>query len=460
MNPIKFTSQYKTPYKAQYISQYFIFLLLLSSSIWTSSFSLNKTISDKSGTENNPILHKGQISAKQDTQAVHLTQLLLKQISNNQYIACQKYFSDTVKQALTPKRLQETWETLESQVGKLAKSEKAKLYHLDSNSIYVVIPCKFEHLWLNFSLTFNTKLLVTGMHFDPPQSKSNYQNPPYGDESHVTEIPLVIGNKPYLLKGILTLPKAGEHFPVIILVHGSGPHDMDETIGNNKPFKDLALGLAELGIATFRYDKRTHAYGTKLATIKDSITIDNEVTEDACAAIQSISNIKDIDSNRIYLLGHSLGGMIAPRIAERSTQLAGIIVMAGNSRPLQEVVKDQFDYLLGPNSKSADAKTLRLGLSDGYWASFDAYNQTQTAQKLNCKQLYLQGEADYQVTMKDFNGWKTALSSKPTVSFQSFPKLTHLMTAITREGLSLPSDYEKDGHVDLIVIQTIKNWIK
>ena len=298
------------------------------------------------------------------------------------------------------------------------------------------------------------------MHFDPPQSKSNYQNPPYGDESHVTEIPLVIGNKPYLLKGILTLPKAGEHFPVIILVHGSGPHDMDETIGNNKPFKDLALGLAELGIATFRYDKRTHAYGTKLATIKDSITIDNEVTEDACAAIQSISNIKDIDSNRIYLLGHSLGGMIAPRIAERSTQLAGIIVMAGNSRPLQEVVKDQFDYLLGPNSKSADAKTLRLGLSDGYWASLDAYNQTQTAQKLNCKQLYLQGEADYQVTMKDFNGWKTALSSKPTVSFQSFPKLTHLMTAITREGLSLPSDYEKDGHVDLIVIQTIKNWIK
>ncbi|MDZ7606573.1 MAG: hypothetical protein U5K79_13515 [Cyclobacteriaceae bacterium] len=61
----------------------------------------------------------------------------------------------------------------------------------------------------------------------------------------------------------MTLPKGKNSFPIVLFVHGSGPNDRDETIGPNKPFRDIAYGLAEKGIASLRYDKRTFVYGIR-----------------------------------------------------------------------------------------------------------------------------------------------------------------------------------------------------
>ncbi|MFA6945780.1 MAG: dienelactone hydrolase, partial [Pedobacter sp.] len=114
------------------------------------------------------------------------------------------------------------------------------------------------------------------------------------------------------MAGIFTSPKNTVNFPVVIMVHGSGPSDMDETVGPNKPFKDLAAGLAAKGIGSIRYVKRSMVYPR---AFNSSFTVKEEVTEDALTAIALAGTLPGVNKSQIYLLGHSLGGMLAPRIA-------------------------------------------------------------------------------------------------------------------------------------------------
>lgn len=84
---------------------------------------------------------------------------------------------------------------------------------------------------------------------------------------------IIIGQETnYPLNGILSLPDiASAKVPAVVLVHGSGPADMDESIGANKPFRDIAEALSAQGIAVLRYDKRTKIYGKQLFTGVDLI---------------------------------------------------------------------------------------------------------------------------------------------------------------------------------------------
>src|SRR5262249_23144105 len=131
-------------------------------------------------------------------------------------------------------------------------------------------------------------------------------------------------------------------FPAVVLVHGSGPNDRDETILGNKPFRDLAGGLASQGIAVLRYEKRTRAHAAKLAV--KTPTLDEEVTDDAVAAGKLLRRTKDVDPKRVFVLGHSLGATMAPRIGERDPDIAGLIVLAGATRPLEDLILEQVSY--------------------------------------------------------------------------------------------------------------------
>ena len=136
--------------------------------------------------------------------------------------------------------------------------------------------------------------------------------------------------------------------PAVLLVQGSGPTDMDETVGNNKPFLDISQALAEKGIAVLRYDKRTKVYGKKM--LKEgagNITVEDEVIEDAILAANILKNDERIDAKKVYLLGHSLGGMLAPRIDSQGGDFAGIIICAGSLRTLSDILISQNEDILG-----------------------------------------------------------------------------------------------------------------
>jgi dienelactone hydrolase len=303
-------------------------------------------------------------------------------------------------------------------------------------------------------------------------------------ESSFTEQELSFGDPEWALTGTLTMPNTPGPHPAVVLVHGSGPLDRDETIGPNKPFRDLAWGLASQGVAVFRYDKRTLAYGARMAaTVGDKITVKEEVVDDAVKALELVKGIEGIEPGRVFLAGHSLGAMLAPMIARSTESESGFIAMSAPGRQFEDIILDQITYLanldgtvtteeqtqldqlkmqvenvkkLEPGS-SMTADQLPLGLPVAYWLSIKDYDPAEEASKLTEPMLVLHGEHDYQVTKEDFTIWQTALNEKDNATLKSYPGLNHLFMAGT--GTPTPEEYNKEGHVDESVIKDIVDWI-
>ena len=285
------------------------------------------------------------------------------------------------------------------------------------------------------------------------------------------------------LPGILTVPKGEGPFPAVILLQGSGSSDKDESIGSLKPFRDIAEGLAAQGVAVYRFDKRSYVYGAELAEKKD-ITLRDEYLEDAVNAVRLLAEQDRIDPDRIFVLGHSLGGNAIPAIAreleQASVKARGFIMMAASPRPLDELMREQYDFLYSlmpevtaeqqaekdalfaeldrlrdPDSLTEDDTV--AGVYASYWKWLAAYDILQAAEEIRQPVLLLQGEEDYQVTMEDFGIWKDAVGDKDNWQMISYPGLTHLFVPGEKsEGSAV---YARDGKVQEDVILDIASFI-
>ena len=289
------------------------------------------------------------------------------------------------------------------------------------NSI-VVFPAKFANQNINFRIIVNSSGLVSGF-FQLPGGV-NWQRPEYSQPASFKERDVTVGEGEWKLPGTLTVPVGAGPFPAVVLVHGSGPNDRDETVGGAKVFKDLAEGLASRGIVVLRYEKRTFQYRARIAAIKN-YTVQDETVEDAVNALAAVRAQAEVNGSRVFIIGHSLGGYVAPRIAEQDGKLAGIVLMAGNVRPLEDLLVDQVTYMGITGKQLENAKAIQanvkklekgdedspslVGVPASYWLDLKGYDPAAAAKKLGIPMLILQGERDYQVTMADFALWKTAV---------------------------------------------------
>ena len=176
---------------------------------------------------------------------------------------------------------------------------------------------------------------------------------PGDNTSAIQRLPVKVGSPP--LDGLLTLPARRGRSTAVVLVSGSGPQDKDETGGPNKPFRDLAEGLAERGIASLRYDKRTKAYPP--AANPADFTPTQEYVPDALAAINLLRSRPEVDPKGIYVLGHSQGGTYAPKIAQDHPAIAGVILLAAASQPFGATILRQLTYLASlPGAQGAQPR--------------------------------------------------------------------------------------------------------
>lgn len=312
------------------------------------------------------------------------------------------------------------------------------------------------------------------------QAGAGWQPPEYADTTVLVERALSVGSAPFELPATLTLPRSADGpVPVVVLVHGSGPNDRDGTVGVKKPLKDVAWGLASQGVAVLRYEKRTRVHAAQMDFA--NVTIEEEAVADALAALRLVRAQPEIDAGRVYLLGHSLGGMIAPEIAIRDGGLAGVIMMAAGGRPLVESLLAQLDYVsqMPENrisqaaaqiaqmramaqrvvSREAAPDEMGLGAPAGYFYDLDERTAPSHARDVQAPLLILQGERDYQVTMGDFGIWKQTLAGREDVVFRSYPGLDHLFVfgdadSTPRETMLAP------GHVAAKVIEDMAEFVK
>lgn len=389
------------------------------------------------------------------------------------------FFSTKLFGQIDAEKLEMLWLQLQNQLGDFDHAETI-IEKLEDAVPVTYQPLQFKTTLLDLKLSFDSEQKIIGMFFVPHQV---FELELVSTDQIFEEEIQVITNKAITLPGIITLPKNKTNCPAIVLVHGSGPQDMDETIGPNKLFKDLAHGLAEKGIAVIRYEKRTKTYGGSPKIDQETLTLYEETIEDAISAVQLARKDKRINAKKIFVLGHSLGAMCAPKIGELSKHTRGLILMAGNARPLQTLILEQYNYLFNQdgwidsteqaqlddyaeslkalenlkNGQAETAVTLPLHLPPAYWQSLLNYNQVETAKALNKPILILQGKRDYQVTVEDFELWKEALQGKPEVTFLLYDKLNHAMRS--GEGASYPEEYMTKVALPEYIISDITNWI-
>ncbi|WP_057768455.1 alpha/beta hydrolase [Cytobacillus praedii] len=340
-------------------------------------------------------------------------------------------------------------------------------------------------------IKFNREGKIDDFLFDVITAPESFLNPSYNHPENYTEKEVIIGEGKYALPGVLTVPKGKGPFPVVVLVHGSGPNDMDETMTVFKPFRDIAAGLANDGVAVLRYDKRTRVHTVKTG-MEPKFSIQEETVIDANLAVDKLKSLPEIDSKNIFVLGHSQGAFALPLIVEndKKDDIKGIIGVAGPAGKFHDLMlwqmeeqlklaekmqapkeqinalketlatyQKQFGILKDPKNTKENIPADFL-LQPGYWW-FDLrdYVPTELAMKQDIPTLLLQGGKDLQVPVSEFEAWKSALENRDNVDYKLYPNMFHTLVDYPGEP-NWMTEYMTPGNVSESFLSDIAEWVK
>jgi hypothetical protein len=416
-------------------------------------------------------------AARAETPRKELARELVGLLAAGRYEQARAAFDDKIAATLSASRLEGGFTDSRGDSGRFVAVSELHETSTGRRSI-VWATAEFEKGSIVVTVGFDDAARVSSLWFGP--LTPTWRAPAYCDLSAIEERDLEVGVRPKLA-ATLTRPKAGARFPVAILVHGSGPNDRDESNKGTKLFKDLACGLASRGVAVLRYEKRSHELPK---TVPKAVTYDTETVLDARAAVVDAKALPDVDGAKVFVVGHSLGAALAPKIAKGAEGLAGIALLAGPTRRIDKLLADQTAYLMRLHHANQHAIELaiaaerdafdaaeRPGPPDetfvlmgakrprSYIVDQLAYDPRPIALELTTPIFVLQGDRDYQVTAADdFVGWQRALAGRPNVTMRLYKGLNHHFVFGTAP--SVPDEYDAPAHADVKVIEDLAAWIR
>ncbi|MEA1875050.1 MAG: prolyl oligopeptidase family serine peptidase [Bacteroidota bacterium] len=406
----------------------------------------------------------------------------LEYIHAADYDAAVSLFSDSLKAELPADKLKISFERQIRVHGDIIVRDRV------IKTFYIPYDIVYRFLWFGdkgFRLYFKMKdTQIVGLMLIPQNQTNQYDDPEYANKENFRLQHVLIQSGNYGLTGEFFRPVETDTFPVVVFIHGSGPNDRDEGMYGNRPFRDMAYGLANYGIGSLRFDKSSYLFGEFVIEEK-TYTVWDEIGVDVTNIISYLNKIQGIENERIILFGHSLGANQMPRMLD-SLDVAAAIMAAGNARPLQDLLYEQFKFLYKLDGDLSDVDkrrlsqlkaqidnleklrkidpadadfTLPLGISSYYWKDMILYNPIETIKIVEEPIFLIQGEGDYQVSMKDFRMFRRALRKrKLPYEVKSYEKVNHLLF----ENVGEPSnkEYERPDHVEDYIIKDVAEWIK
>lgn len=264
------------------------------------------------------------------------------------------------------------------------------------------------------------------------------------------------------MAGTLTIPLASGKHPAAILISGSGPQDRDESLAGHKPFHVLADYLTRHGIAVLRYDDRGTAKST--GAFQGATTAD--FADDTRGAVAYLKSRPEIDPNKIVLIGHSEGGIIAPMVAASDNSIAAIVSLSGPALTGERIIKRQTVDLAraaGLSEEKAQesgslgyAQMMNQSLIDPWMAYFWKHDPAESWKKVQCPILALNGSLDMQVNADE--NLSALQAANPKATAKKLEKLNHLFqTAQTGAGIEYGRIEET---MSPLALQEIGSWLK
>jgi uncharacterized protein len=398
--------------------------------------------------------------------------------------ALKQHFNETLQSLMNSQLLQDIWTNqaagLKLQHQLSARVEKTSV-HTSALLSYQTATAPLE-----VAIRFDQEGKIDDFYISPLLLPGTYEKPSYDNPKLYVEKEVTLNENGLALPATLTMPVGKGPFPAVVLVPGSGPGDRDQTTGAIKPFRDLAVGLAAHNIAVLRYEKVTLQHPYK-AVLQAPLTVKEETIDDALRAAKLLKETEGIDADRIYLIGLSQGGMLAPMIidADKTNTIAGAVIMAAASKPFEDGILDQvrssleqaqkseqptapieqrlafyeqqFKLLKDPQYSAANLPP-RFALPDPYWwFSIRNYYGGEVAKTQSLPLFILQGDNDFIVHKDNLDGWKKALVGRKNVEFKLYPKMTHLMTEY--EQLSTGYEFSIPANIPTYLIDDIASWI-
>lgn len=350
-----------------------------------------------------------------------------------------------------------------------------------------VVTCDFSLTESVLYVVFDAKGAMAGLQLASYEYKQT--DKPAMDDIIEEEILLRAGSADET-KGMLTLPEGDGPFPCVILVQGTGATDMNETAYGLPLFQEISHGLAQRGVASIRYDKYTYAHEDLLTQDAEALrrfTVYEEYIQDAQAACALLDGDKRI--SEIFVLGHSAGAMLTPRILSMldSEKVAGGILIAGTPKTLMDVIVRQYqDSMAGADEETAEKMRQELQIAQETFSAMEQMTDEQRmdlnifgasgyylyeeasvdaaalAREQGYPLLIAQGAKDFQVPVDmGMDAWKDALSGMDNVEYKLYANMNHLLYDMEADSTGTIMDYENaaEQHVSSALLDDIKAWI-